>query len=64
MTAFQPAMAFSAAASPLLIKVRIPEGPANNSGSPCRKPCLYAFSSTRWVAYSEVLRSVMENPNA
>ena len=24
----------------------------------------YAFSSTRWVAYSEHLRSVMENPNA
>jgi uncharacterized protein len=28
------------------------------------EPSLYAFSSTRWVAYSEVLRSVMENPNA
>ncbi|MDQ1470433.1 MAG: hypothetical protein QOJ99_1913 [Bryobacterales bacterium] len=28
------------------------------------QPCLYALSSTRWVAYSEVLRSVMENPNA
>lgn len=50
MTAFQLAMAFSAAAFPLLIKVRI--------------PCPYAFSSTRCVAYSEVLRSVMENPNA
>jgi len=27
-------------------------------------PYLYAFSSTKWVAFSEHLRSVIENPNA
>jgi hypothetical protein len=43
---------------------RILIAPCSHAMRPCRKPCLYAFSSTRWVAYSEVLRSVMENPNA
>jgi hypothetical protein len=37
---------------------------APTRGMPCQKPSLYAFSNTRWVAYSEVLRSVKENPNA
>ena len=38
--------------------------PCSHARKPLPEACLYAFSSTRWVAYSEVLRSVMANPNA
>ena len=45
---------------PLMFAARILIAPCSHA----MKPFLYAFSSTRWAAYSEVLRSVMENPNA
>ena len=49
---------------PLMFVARILIAPCSDAMKPLPAACLYAFSSTRWVAYSEVLRSVMENPNA
>ena len=56
--------------------ILLQEWDARWRGSPKRWPCIATrqplrgqlrrqpFSSVRWVAYSEVLRSVMENPSA
>lgn len=37
---------------------------ASTRGIQLLEAFLYVFSNTRWVAYSEVLRSAKENPNA